>query len=91
MDTRPSLIQERHGINRVRIVGICLASLGGVLLIGEVLLAFVDSELHLDWYFPALAAFILLNGAMQLRSSRKLRLAFEAKHGADAGKQEPVT
>ncbi|MDH6182175.1 hypothetical protein M2152_002357 [Microbacteriaceae bacterium SG_E_30_P1] len=83
-----SLIQQRIAIDRMRIFGAVGTIAGAALLIGGLASAF-SSETPSWWLLPV-PLFLLAAGVTRLVIARRTRIEFEAEHGRDAGRQEPV-
>ena len=85
----PSLIRQRMSLDRQRLRA------RWMLLWGFALVYF-GVTLHLsasNWFAVPYLLFTLVVvafGIIRVRTARRDRIAFEAEHGPDAGKQDPV-
>ncbi|MCK2031247.1 hypothetical protein [Microbacterium galbinum] len=85
--TEPSLVRQRLALQRERTIAIILMVLQAL---GTAIIAFaiiVDSR---DWYWWALVAacgVVVAVGVRRLRRANTAIHEFEARHGADAGRQ----
>ncbi|RUR03087.1 hypothetical protein [Labedella endophytica] len=90
-DPTPSLIQQRMAITRDRTYGIVMTVLA--LLIAASGIARAVGEANdplLAWLLAGVSlALAAISAVRALRATRRLR-AFEAEHGAEAGKQRPI-
>lgn len=85
-----SLIQQRIAIDRQRTIGLIFLVLAGALfLLGAFSLA-TDPEREFLWTGVIVFGANAVMGAVTLIGASSKRRAFEAEHGAGAGKQAPV-
>jgi polyferredoxin len=85
-----SLIQQRIAIDRQRTMGIVFTAFGAAMVVLQVL-----SLLTRGFSLITLPTLLLWSaacgiGVYRLIRAKRSRLAFEAEHGPDAGKQEPI-
>lgn len=84
-----SLIQDRMAIDRLRLSGLWMLVVGGLLaIVGALSLAGDSRPLRL--YLIVVFTVLAIMGIVRLVRARRRRIAFEARHGADAGKQQPI-
>jgi hypothetical protein len=88
--TPPSLIQQRMDIDRVRTRGLVGMWFGTVAF--AVWLALLVRSGYDVLYVPqvVLSALIIGMGVWESRKHKRRLAAFEAEHGTDAGKQDPI-
>lgn len=85
-----SLILQRMGIDRMRTQARFLL-FGGMVWSVPTALALADDPARLSgWGFALFSMGWIVAGIRQLAKYRAAVDTFEAEHGADAGKQEPV-
>lgn len=90
MQDGPSLIQQRIAIDRQRLSGVIVSLGAGVLfIVGAIGLA-LDPERHFLWIGVIIFGANTIAGVVTLITAESKRRAFEARHGATAGKQDPV-
>jgi hypothetical protein len=85
-----SLIQQRHAIDRKRVIGIAVTAIGGLgVLAGTfTLMGFPFRPINV-WLLVIWVVY-LATGIQSLIVARRRRIAFEAENGVDAGKQDPI-
>jgi Flp pilus assembly protein TadB len=88
--TPPSLIQQRMDIDRGRTRSLTMIWFGAALvLLGTVRLLGSSTEV-LAFLQTAVAIVLVGAGAFRLKRTNQELAAFEAEHGKDAGKQDPI-
>lgn len=85
-----SLIQQRFAINRQRIVAIVMIVLGAFEILFGLSQAFLLTPTRWEWaFFGLIGIGFVFAGVVNAQQSHRNRIAFEAEHGRDAGKQRP--
>jgi hypothetical protein len=85
----PSLIQQRIALDRERAIATLLIVAGGVSVILGILTVVTRPD-GLAWVTAVWPMLLLGFGLFRLWAYRQSRKAFEAEHGADAGRQPVV-
>jgi hypothetical protein len=85
-----SLIQQRLAIERFRVRGLVMVTIGALGAVGG--FALLTAHTIDDWHFSPLAAFSAMGGigVGNLLQYRRRRRRFEEVHGVGAGVQQPV-
>lgn len=82
-----SLIQQRHALNRQRLISMWLAIVGTVMAIGDVSLLMSDPTAVWKWILLVVWLGWVAVGIGQFVRYRAAVRAFELEHGVDAGRQ----
>ncbi|GAB2452563.1 hypothetical protein HD599_002634 [Conyzicola lurida] len=83
-------IQQRIAIDRARTLALWMLGVGGIATVLTALQAALSPPDPLRWAMCALWVVLGVLGVIRLLAARRRRVAFEAEHGRDAGRQEPI-
>jgi hypothetical protein len=86
----PSLIQQRHEINRRRIIGTVQIVMGLALVVLVGVLTLLESPRWFQLLELFVALSITTQGIFTWRDARNKQAVFEAAEGVDAGRQERI-